>query len=147
MKPILLDTGVIVALLDRRERYHRACVAVVDRLERPLVTCEAVIAESCYLLRGVAGAAEAVIENVERGAFQIPFQLTAAASAVQLLLRKYRDLPASVADACLIYLAERFDTGDILTLDRHFHTYRWRRTRPFRLLIELQESEARFLES
>ena len=105
MKPILLDTGVIVALLDRRERYHAGCVAFVDRLERPLLTCETVIAESCYLLRALPGAAETVVENVERGVFQIPFQLSQAAATVRLLLRKYRDLPASVADACLIYLA------------------------------------------
>jgi predicted nucleic acid-binding protein len=139
VKPILLDTGVIVALLDRSERYHVPCATLVDRLERPLVTCEAVIAESCYLLRGIPGAAEVVLENVERGVFQIPFSLIQAATAVRLLLRKYRDLPASVADACLIYLADQFNTGDILTLDLHFHTYRWRRTRPFHLLVDLQE--------
>ena len=137
MKPILLDTGVIVALLDRRERYHAGCVALVERLERPLLTCETVIAESCYLLRALPGAAETVVENVERGVFQIPFQLSQAAATVRLLLRKYRDLPASVADACLIYLADQFNTGDILTLDRHFNTYRWHRTRPFHLLIDL----------
>ena len=45
---------------------------------------------------------------------------------------------ATAADACLIYLADQFNTGDILTLDRHFHTYRWRRTRRFHLLVELQ---------
>ena len=55
MIPVLLDTGVIVALMDRSESRHRACVRVVERLERPLVTCEAVIAESCYLLRRFPG--------------------------------------------------------------------------------------------
>ena len=138
MKPILLDTGVIVALLDRRERYHNQCVAVVDRLERPLVTCEAVIAESCYLLRELPGAPETVVENVERNVFQIPFQLSQSAAAVRIILRKYRDLPAAFADACLIYPADQFSTADILTLDQDFNTYRWRRTRPFHLLVALE---------
>jgi predicted nucleic acid-binding protein len=111
----------------------------VERLQRPLVTCEAVIAESCYLLRGMPGAAETVLENVERGVFQVPFQLSQSAAPVRLLLRKYRDLPADFADACLIYLAEQFNTGDILTLDRDFNTYRWRRNRPFHLLVELEQ--------
>jgi uncharacterized protein len=137
VKPVLLDTGVIVALIDRRERYHPRCVALVERLERPLVTCEAVIAESCYLLRVVAGGAEAVLENIERGMVQIPFQLSQSATPVRTSLKKYRDLPASLADACLIHLADLFDTGDILTLDRDFMTYRWRRNRSFRLLLEL----------
>jgi predicted nucleic acid-binding protein len=47
MKPVLVDTGVIVALLDRSEQSHARCVAAMEELERPLVTCEAVIAESC----------------------------------------------------------------------------------------------------
>jgi uncharacterized protein len=137
MKPVLLDTGVIVALLDRSERRHAQCAAAVAELERPLVTCEAVIAESCYLLRRLSGAAEAVFENVARGVFLIPFQLSRSATAVRSIMRKYRDQPADFADACLIHLAEELDTGEILTLDRDFELYRWRRTRSFTLLVHL----------
>ena len=137
MKPVLLDTGVIVALLDRSERHHARCVAVMEGLERPLVTCEAVIAESCYLLRGLPGAADSILENVERGVFQIPFQLSRAAASVRSILRKYRDLAPDFADACLIQLADELETGDILTLDRDFESYRWRRNRPFHLLVSL----------
>jgi predicted nucleic acid-binding protein len=136
VKPVLLDTGVIVALIDRRERHHARCAAFVERLERPLVTCEAVIAESCYLLRALPGGVEVVLENIVRGMVQIPFQLSQSATPVRALLKKYRDLPASLADACLIHLADLFDTGDILTLDQHFMTYRWRRNHSFRLLPE-----------
>jgi len=134
---VLLDTGVIVAGLDRSERHHTRCVTVIDQLERPLATCEAVIAESCYLLAGLAGAPEAIIKNVEEGIFQIPFQLSRSAETVRKIMAKYRDLPVDFADACLIHLANELDTGDILTLDRDFESYRWRRTRPFRLLIDL----------
>lgn len=81
MKPLLLDTGAIVALLDRSERLHRACAGAVRELNAPLITCEAVIAESCYLLRNLSGASEAVIENVAAGTFQIPFQLSRESSA------------------------------------------------------------------
>ncbi len=137
MKPTLLDTGVIVGLLDRSEAYHDRCVTALGSLEGPLVTCEAVIAESCYLLRDLPGAAETVLENVERGIFQIPFQLSRAAPLVKAVMRKYRDLPADFADACLIQLADELNTGDILTLDRDFESYRWRKTRPFHLLVAL----------
>jgi predicted nucleic acid-binding protein len=137
MKPVLLDTGVIVALLDRSERFHRRCVEVVEGLGSPLVTCEAVIAESCYLLRSLGGAPESVLENVVRGVFQTPFQLSRSAAGVRRTLQKYRDLPADFADACLVALAGDLGTGDILTLDRDFETYRWRRNRRFRLLVPL----------
>ena len=137
MKPVLLDTGVVVALLDRSEKHHRRCAEAVSTLARPLVTCEAVIAESCYLLRRLSGAPEVVLENVARGVFLIPFQLSRAAAAVRNIMRKYSDLPADFADACLIHLADELSTGEILTLDRDFAHYRWRKTRRFDLLIDL----------
>ena len=138
MRPVLLDTGVIVALFDRSERYHARCVHALESLEQPLVTCEAVIAESCYLLRTIQGAAETVLANVEQGIFQIPLQLANAASDIRTILRKYRDVPADLADACLIHLADVLNTGEILTLDSDFSRYRWRRNRPFEMLIPLK---------
>jgi len=137
VKPVLLDTGVVVALLDRSEGHHARCATVVTKLESPLVTCEAVIAESCYLLRRLPGAAEAVLENVARGVFLIPFQLSRTATPVRNIMRKYSDQPADFADACLIQLADELNTGEILTLDRDFALYRWRKTRSFDLLIDL----------
>ena len=133
----MLDTGVIVALLDRSERQHSACVDAVQAISVPLVTCEAVIAESCYLLRGMAGAAEAVLENLVTGTFQIPFQLSASAPQIQRILRKYQDREIDLADACLIHLANELRTPDILTLDRDFEVYRWGAKKTFRTLIPL----------
>ena len=134
MRPVLLDTGAIVALLDVSERLHGACAEAVQEIEAPLVTCEAVIAESCYLLRNVRGASEAVIENVAAGIFQIPFQLSQEAAGVQQVLRKYRDRQIDLADACLIRLADEFGTADIFTLDGDFAVYRWGRNKTFRMM-------------
>jgi len=134
VKPVLLDTGVIVALLDRSESSHEACAETVRSLESPLVTCEAVIAESCYLLRNLPGAPEAVIENVVAGIFQLPFQLSREAAGIKQILRKYRDRRIDLADACLIRLADEFETPDILTLDKDFQIYRWGKSKSFHLL-------------
>jgi len=134
VKPVLLDTGVIVALLDRSERYHRACAETVRGLAAPLITCEAVIAESCYLLRNLPGAAEAIVENVAAGIFQLPFQLSREAPSLKRVLGKYRDRRIDLADACLICLADEFETPDILTLDADFEIYRWGRNKAFHLL-------------
>jgi predicted nucleic acid-binding protein len=134
VKPVLLDTGVIVALLDRSEKFHQACAGAVRELQAPLITCEAVIAESCYLLRNLPGAPEAVIENVAAGIFQVPFQLSREAVGVKQVLRKYRDRRIDLAGACLIRLADEFETADILTLDKDFAVYRWSRNKPFHIL-------------
>ena len=138
MKPILLDTGVIVALLDRSEKFHQVCAEVVRGIEAPLITCEAVIAESCYLLRNLRGAPEAVIENIAVGIFQIPFQLSQQTAALKQLLKKYRDRSIDLADACLICLADEFETADILTLDKDFHIYRWGKYKVFHQLLDLE---------
>ena len=137
MNSILLDTGVIVALLDRSERFHSQCVEVLSELSGALVTCEASVAEACYLLRGVLGAPEAVVANVRSGVFQIPVRLIDQAKSVENLLKKYRDVPMDLANACLVDLADRLETGRVLTLDGDFEFYRWRVRRRFELLIDL----------
>jgi len=126
-----------VALLDRSERHHRECADVVSALAAPLITCEAIIAESCYLLRDMKGAAAAVVENVDRGIFQIPYRLSGNAAGVIALLRKYADVPMDFGDACLVDMASDLRTGRILTLDGDFRIYRWGRNRPFEFLLSV----------
>lgn len=137
MKPILLDTGVIVALLDRSERTHEDCARAVASNYRSLVTCEAVIAEACYLTRKISGAPEIILKNVAAGVFQIPLRLSDCAGAIQKILRRYRDREVDLADACLVHLASELKTGDILTLDRDFLIYRWGAKRAFHNLVPL----------
>lgn len=103
-----------------------------------LVTCEAVITESCYILRGLHGAAERILENVVNGAFHIPFQLSTEAVEVQRILRRYQDREIDFADACLIQFANQLRSGEILTLDRDFEIYRWGGAKHFDLLIPLR---------
>jgi predicted nucleic acid-binding protein len=72
VKPVLLDTGVIVALLDPGDSFRQRCADVIANLGAPLVTCEPVIAESCCLLGSVEGAAEAILSNVLAREFLVP---------------------------------------------------------------------------
>jgi uncharacterized protein len=137
MEPVLLDTGVIYALLNKRESRHEECLHAFRELYRPIVTCEAVIVESCFLLSKYPQGIEVLLANVRSGLFGIPFRIAKSSLEVLELLRKYRDIPASFADACLIAMANELGTGDILTLDSDFRHYRWRRNRAFKLLIPL----------
>jgi predicted nucleic acid-binding protein len=128
---------MIVGLLDRTDAGHDLCVQALDLVDRPMITCEAVVSESCFLLRHISGAPEEVLMNLEKGVFRIGFELSACVSAVRNLMRKYVDTPIDFADACLIQMADELSTGDILTLDKDFLHYRWRKTKPFNLLIPL----------
>ena len=132
-----MDTGCIVALLDRSERHHERCVEAVNDCQGALVTCEAVIAESCYLLRAMPRAVDAVLENVEKGVFEIPFRLNTSSNRIRALLKRYASVPMDLADACLVAMAGELDASRVLTLDRDFRVYRWRKSRTFDMLIEL----------
>ena len=137
MKPVLLDTGPIVSLLDSTDRFHHRCVEAMGNIGSPLVTCEAVIAESCYLLRRVKGAPQAILQNVASGVFQIPLPIASYADEASRILSKYQRRDTDLADASLIHLAEAFQTGEILTLDHDFEFYRWSRNKLFHLIIAM----------
>lgn len=135
MKPVLLDTGTIIALLDSSDSFHEPCADAIGSTSAPLVTCEPVIAESCYLLRDVDGAAEAILHSVATREFLIPITLSEAALSVRRIMAKYRDKHIDLADAFLIHLANEFKTGEILTVDSDFQIYRWGRNNHFEILI------------
>ena len=139
MKPVLLDTGMIVALLDPTDSFHTRCSNAMADVGAVLVTCETVIAESCHLLRDVEGAAEAILHSVATQEFLLPISLASAALPVRRIMAKYRDRNIDLGDAFLIHLANEFDTGDILTVDRDFWIYRWGRNNHFQVLVDLGE--------
>jgi predicted nucleic acid-binding protein len=136
--PVLVDSSFLIALYDRSDFDHARCMRIYESLDRSLITCEAVITESVYMLRYVSGAAEALLSSVECGALEIGFRLSEAAGSIHSIMKKYRDTPADFADACLVHMADQLDTGDILTLDSDFSHYRWRRTRVFHMMIPLK---------
>jgi len=137
VKPVLVDTGFLVALYDRHEATHRDFLRLYEKLENPLVTCEAVIVETLYLLQSLPSAQQKILSSIDQGILEIPFHLRSSSAIVQEIMEKYNDTPADFADACLIQMADELNTGDIVTLDSDFLHYRWRKTKPFNLLIPL----------
>jgi len=125
MKPrILLDTGPLVAFLHADDMHHEWAREQFGLLEAPLLTCEAVIAESCHLLRKIPHAPARVLELVQRGSIEIALSLQQEITAIHALLQRYRDRPASLADICLVRMSEIHDSAVVLTLDSDFYIYR-----------------------
>ena len=121
---VLLDTGPLVALRDRRDRYHEWAKDHFAQIRPPLLTCEAVLTEACFLLRGLPGGGEAVLEQVRRGWLAIPFQVEREIIAVSQLMARYSSIPMSLADACLVRMAEQLADSIVLSLDQDFKLYR-----------------------
>ena len=121
---MLLDTGPLVAYLIREDEYNDWAKSVLFQTSRPLLTCEAVLAEACHILRNTAGAPEAVIDLVAAGAIRVDFTIGGSAHRLQALMRQYRDVPMSLADACLVRMAETLENATVITVDGHFRIYR-----------------------
>jgi predicted nucleic acid-binding protein len=122
--PVLIDAGPLVAALNARERHHAWVREQLAALRPPLLTCEAVLSEACFLLSKIPGGAEAVLGLVRRGAVTVAFSLAAEVEAVERLLARYRSVPISLANACLVRLAEKTPEAVVLTFDRDFTIYR-----------------------
>ncbi len=124
MGPLLLDTGPLVAFLDRRDRHHGWAKTQWAEIDPPLLTCEAVLTEACFLVRSLPGGSTAVLDLVIRGVVWIDFDLEADAGAVGKLLARYESVPMSLADACLVRMVEQRRGSRLLTIDRDFRLYR-----------------------
>ncbi|MEI6615628.1 MAG: PIN domain-containing protein [Cyanobium sp. ELA507] len=121
---LLLDTGPWVALLSRNDTHHRWAVDQFKLLPPPFLSCEAVVAETCFLLKRSGFDPSLALQFIERGVVQLPFVLQEQIGAVSSLFKRYENVPASLADAALIRLAEINDSPLLLTTDRDFHIYR-----------------------
>jgi len=121
---VIVDTGPIVALIDKRDRHHEWAVAQWAAIEPPLLTCESVISEACFLLDQTRAGSSGVFEMLVRKVVTLSFQLGEQLTEVQGLRAKYSDVPMSVADASLVRMAEHFSRSAVLTLDGDFRVYR-----------------------
>ena len=124
MNRIIVDTGPLVAYLQRDERHHEWTVERFSTLRPPFLTCEAVLAEACFLIRRGGGNPDDLLDLVERGLIRVSFQFSDQAHRVRELMRKYKDLPMSFADACLVRMSEQSTDCVVVTLDGDFRIYR-----------------------
>ena len=131
---MLTDAGPLIALIDRRDQHHRACMAAVNGMPRPLETVLPALVEAMYMLGERSGwRGQEELWQL----FQLRELVVAALDDVDLnraceLMRQYRDVPMDFADATLVALAERRNQPEMFTLDRRgFLTYRLRGRRAF----------------
>ena len=118
----LADASFLIALLSRRDRHHRWATAQAARVPPPWKTCEAALSEAFHLLGRDGG--RALGSLLQREAVVVAFDLGHNLDAVLKFMHKYADLPASLADACLVRMTETLDDPLLLTTDDDFRVYR-----------------------
>lgn len=122
--PCLLDTGPLVSFLAAGLRHHAWAVEQWKRLRPPLLSCEPVLTEAAFLLKRESRETDALFVLLERGVIRIALAVQEEQADLRAMMRRYRNRPMSLADACLVRLSEIHTDGEVFTLDSDFRIYR-----------------------
>jgi predicted nucleic acid-binding protein len=131
---VVVDTGPIVAMLDADEANHDWVMTQVRRLRPPLVTCEGVLTETAFLVSRAGAGSNMVPQLVTRGFITVAKLFDEDAPQIESLMTRYRNVPMSFTDACLVRLVERTPNATLFTLDSDFGIYRQKGRRLIPLL-------------
>jgi len=118
---VIADTGFLVAFGNRNDLHHAWAVEIAKRVNEPLLTCDAVLAETAFHL----GSASAVLDFVHEGLVRIAFLVAEHVPRLSELASRYKDRKPDLADLCLIRMSELHPTHDLITTDVNgFRVYR-----------------------
>ena len=123
MASVLVDASALIALLDRSDAHHDACVEALEEIADPLVTVLPALTEAAHLLSDSPRAVDAIFDIVDDDAIDLAPIEAPDLKRMKALMRKYRDLPMDFTDAALVRVAEREKINRILSFDAHFDVY------------------------
>ncbi len=132
---ILIDTGPIVALFDKDDRYHTQCIEILKKIKEPLVTTWPVLTECFYLLNFSWEVQDSLWLFIQRGGIEIYHLGKDLLIRCCELMEQYSDLPMDLADATLVTLADFLEVHKVFTLDhKDFSIYRFKQKKRFTLI-------------
>jgi len=136
MSEILIDSGPLIALFDRSDKYHVASIEFIKQNKSQLITTIASITETLNLLDFSRDAQIDFLAWVNAGAVTIENVTSDDFTRIKELTIKYSDLPMDFADACLVLLGEKLNINSIATIDRDFDIYRLKGKKTFTTFIK-----------
>jgi predicted nucleic acid-binding protein len=140
---VIVDTGPLVALLVEDDAHHDWVVEQLEAMRPPLLCCEPVLTETFHLLRRVRGGPQAFFDLLGRGLLVRGLDLLEQRLPLARLVRRYADRPMSLADACLVRMAELQDGAVVFTLDSDFVVYRMHERRLVPAILPSERRRAR----
>ena len=121
---VLIDTGPLLAFRAAGLEHHDWVCEQWKRLRPPLLTCEPVLTEAAFLLKREGRETDPLLALLERGVLRVGLEIEDQLADLRMLMRRYRDHPMSLADACLVRLAELHAGSVVFTFDSRFRVYR-----------------------
>lgn len=121
---VLVDTGPLVAWLARTDTFHAWAREQFAQLPAPLLVCEPVLTESTHLLGRYGQEPAALLQLIQKRVLEIAFAVEDHVPELLTLMRRYRDVPMSLADACVVRMSELHQQCRVMTTDTDFRHYR-----------------------
>jgi uncharacterized protein len=132
----IVDTGYLVALLNRTDAHHAWAAGSVAALRGPWLTAEACVSESVFLLEQAGRAAvESLLGWLERGVLLSRHFLPEELPAVRAEMLGYHDRWVDFADACLVRMSDENPALPLVSVDAADFTVYFRRRPGRRLLL------------
>jgi predicted nucleic acid-binding protein len=126
---LLVDSGGLVAIANAKDRFHPPALAVLSEFFGDLITTWPAVTEACHIVPAHLGAE--LVDKLSLAPWRV-LGMAGAAPRLAELLRRYADRPMDLADASMVWAAERGGTYRILTVDRtDFEIYRTKTGRSF----------------
>jgi predicted nucleic acid-binding protein len=116
----IADTGFLVAFANRRDEFFPWAHSLAEKVREPLLTCEAVLAETAFHLKNTA----LTLKLVETGLVRLAFDMESQRAELAELARRYADRQPDLADLCLIRMSELNPKLPVITVDGDFRVYR-----------------------
>ena len=123
IRTVIADTSAIVGFLSETDQWSTIAYPCFEELPKPLLTCEAVITEGCFLMQGSLNGESQVLNLIATDMLRIDFSIAVQVERITSLMQKYKTVPMSLADACLVRMSELFDYP-VFTFDGDFRIYR-----------------------
>ncbi len=127
----IADTGFLVAFANRRDRYFAWAIALAEQVHEPLLTCEAVLAETAFHLNDSA----LVLGMLDKGLVRLAFDMESHRLELTKLAQRYADRHPDLADLCLIRMSELYPDHPVITVDGDFRVYRRNRREVIPLIM------------
>ncbi len=132
----IADTGFLVAFANAGDHHHAWAVRLARELTAPLLTCEAVLAETAFHLQS----ATIALAMVSEGLVSLAIDCREHLEALAALAARYADRQPDLADLCVIRLSELHPKLPVITTDRRdFRIYRRNRRQAIPLLLPPEE--------
>ena len=134
IRQVILDTGPLVAFLHAGDQHHAWSRDIMATIAPPLLTCEAVLSETTFLLAPWPKAIAKIGMLIQSGVIEVQSPMGTESSDVFKIMKRYSNVPMSFADACLVSMSEQLPHSRLLTLDSDFEIYRRHRRKKIPLL-------------